>query len=179
MKQFNLVATLADGGRFPALLRELAAFGEFHKTEFFGVVLGQVAEPLELFEAIGAARDESPQAFADLGRLIPVSEVFHFTVDSLVEEASRAIRPHLAQFAGKSFYVRLERRGFKGKIISPEAERQLDAVILEASAASGQPARVDFTDPDLIVALETFGGRAGIGWLGRELRARFPFVRVG
>jgi len=178
MKQFNLVATLADGGRFPALLRELAAFGEFHKTEFFGVVLGQVAEPLEVFEAIRAARNASPRAFADLGRLIPVAEVLHFTVDSLAEEAIRAIRPHLARLAGHSFYVRLERRGFKGKIVSPEAERLLDAFILEATGASGQPGRVDFADPDLIVAIETFGERAGIGWLSRELRGRFPFVRV-
>lgn len=129
MKPFNLVATLADGGSYPALLRELASFGEIHKTEFFGVVLGLVAEPLAVCEAIRAAREASPQAFADLGRLIPVSEVFHFGAASLVEEATQVIRSHLAQLAGRSFYVRLERRGFKGKIVSPETERQLDAFV--------------------------------------------------
>jgi len=179
MKPFNLVATLADGGHFPALLRELAAFGEFHKTEFFGVVLGQVAAPPAVCEAIRAAREASSRAYADLGRLIPVREVFHFTVETLLEEATRILRPQLAQLAGGSFYVRLERRGFKGRIVSPEAERQLDAFILEATAASGPPARVDFDDPDLIVVIETFGERAGIGWLDRELRKKFAFVRVG
>jgi tRNA(Ser,Leu) C12 N-acetylase TAN1 len=80
---------------------------------------------------------------------------------------------------GQSFYVRLERRGLKGRIVSPEVERCLDACLLELAAETGNPARIDFDDPDTVLAVETIGDRCGIGVLTRELRARYPFVRVG
>ena len=39
-------------------------------------------------------------------------------------------------------------------------------------------AGVDFRDPDVVFAVERIGDRGGIGLLTRELRERFPFVRI-
>jgi tRNA(Ser,Leu) C12 N-acetylase TAN1 len=50
--------------------------------------------------------------------------------------------------------------------------------LLDAAARHGAAARVSFRDPDVIVALETTGSTVGIGLLTRELRLRFPFVRM-
>jgi tRNA(Ser,Leu) C12 N-acetylase TAN1 len=75
--------------------------------------------------------------------------------------------------------VRLERRGHKGEIVSPEAERALDRFILESLEKRGTSAEVDFAAPDRIVVVETIGDRAGAGLLARETMARYDFVRVG
>ena len=178
MWQFNLIATLAEGGRFPHLLGDLAVHGEFHRTEFFGVVLGRVDDLPGFLETVKTAREGSPPAFRDMGRLIPVEDLFHFTDATFLELARRVFGGHLKELAGRRFYVRIERRGLKGRIVSPDAERLLDDYVLEQTALAGQPARVDFDDPDLLAAVATVGDRAGIGWLGRALRERFDFVRV-
>jgi tRNA(Ser,Leu) C12 N-acetylase TAN1 len=72
------------------------------------------------------------------------------------------------RLAGRRFYVRLERRGHKGEILSPEAERTLDAFIKEELMQRGETAEIDFNHPDAIVALETLGDRLGVGLLTRE-----------
>ena len=38
--------------------------------------------------------------------------------------------------------------------------------------------RVTFDDPDLVVAIETLGERAGIALIDRTLRQTYPFVRI-
>ncbi|PKN11917.1 MAG: hypothetical protein CVU69_09900 [Deltaproteobacteria bacterium HGW-Deltaproteobacteria-4] len=74
--------------------------------------------------------------------------------------------------------MRLERRGLKGRIISLEIERALDAFLLDLIQTGGGTAQIDFAEPDTIIAIETFGERGGIGLLTRPLRERYPFVHV-
>ena len=76
------------------------------------------------------------------------------------------------------FYVRLERRGLKGRLISSEIERALDTFLLNLIHAGGGTAQIDFADPDSIIAIETFGERGGIALLTQSLRERYPFVHV-
>ncbi|GIX49332.1 MAG: hypothetical protein KatS3mg131_3543 [Candidatus Tectimicrobiota bacterium] len=64
--------------------------------------------------------------------------------------------------AGKSFHIRVHRRGFKGKLSSKEAEKRLAEALLEALAQAGHASRVRFTDPDVVLVVETVGGRAGL-----------------
>ncbi len=179
MWEFNLVVTLASEGRFRHLMSELAPHGEFHKTEFLGVVLGRVEDPSVFLETVRTEQKRSLIAFQDLGRVIPVERTFPFHAEEFLERARQAIRPYIDQLAGKRFYVRLERRGLKGRIVSPEAERALDAFIEEELAQKGQSARVGFEHPDAVVAVETIGDRCGVGLLTREQMARYAFVRVG
>lgn len=44
----------------------------------------------------------------------------------------------------------------------------------EALEARGTPARIDFSDPDAILAVETVGQRAGLSLWSREVIARHP-----
>jgi tRNA(Ser,Leu) C12 N-acetylase TAN1 len=179
MWEFNIVATMDREGRFGHMLKELSLYGEFHRTDFFGVVLGRVEDRDAFMEMVREKREKQLVAFQDLGRLLPVDRVFTFQPENFLDRVSEAVRPYIPRLAGKRYYVRLERRGFKGVIISPEAERALDGFIEEELAKEGKSAGVDFENPDAVVVVETFGDRCGVGLLTREMMDRYPFIRVG
>jgi tRNA(Ser,Leu) C12 N-acetylase TAN1 len=178
MWEFNLVVTMDREGRFGPMLKELALYGEFRRTEFFGVVLGRVQKPETFLETVLEKRGKQRTAFQDVGRVIPLDKVFTFRPEDFVELVGAAIVPYLPRLAGKRHYVRLERRGFKGVIVSPEAEQALDHLIAEELSRQGATASVDFENPEAVVAVETIGDRCGVGLLTRELLDRYPFVRV-
>jgi tRNA(Ser,Leu) C12 N-acetylase TAN1 len=178
MWHFNLVVTLAADGRFRQLLEELSHYGDFRRTEFFGVILGQVADPAEFLERVREKRARQLVAFQDLGRAVPLESCFTFKPETFQEQVREALAPYATQLAGRRFYVRLERRGLKGRIISPEAERDLDAFLVRMVRKGGGSAEVSFDDPDTVLAVETIGERCGIGLLTRELRERYAFTHV-
>ncbi len=178
MWQFNLVVTLAADGRYQDLLMELSTYGEFHKTGFLGVILGQVADPIAFLDTVRDKREHQLIAFQDLGRIVPLHRCFSFTADTFQAQIREALAPYVDILVGQSFYVRLERRGFKGRIISPEVERLFDTFLLKLIEKSGGRASIDFDDPDIVLAIETIGERCGIGVLTREQRERYAFVRV-
>lgn len=178
MWEFNLVVTMASEGRFRHLMEELESYGDFHRTEFLGVIIGRVDDPAAFLETVREKTARQLIAFQDLGRVIPVERVFPFRAEDFVEKVCEAIRPYIEHLADKRFYVRLERRGLKGKIVSPEAERALDAYIEEELVRQGKSARIDFDHPDAVVVVETIGDRCGVAFLTRELMDRYPFVRV-
>jgi tRNA(Ser,Leu) C12 N-acetylase TAN1 len=80
--------------------------------------------------------------------------------------------------AGKSFHVRLHRRGLKGTLSTPREERFLDETLLDALESLGAPSRITFTDPDAILQIETIDGRAGVSLWQREDLQRYPFLGV-
>lgn len=80
--------------------------------------------------------------------------------------------------AGKTFHVRLHRRGFKGQLSTPEEERFLDDTLLDALKRAGTPGSLAFDDPDAVIQIETVGNRAGISLWSREELGRFPFLRA-
>jgi tRNA(Ser,Leu) C12 N-acetylase TAN1 len=179
MWEFNVVVTKASNGRFRHLLRELAPHGEFRKTEFLGVIIGRVEDPTTFLESIREKRQKQLIAFQDLGRVVPLERVFVFHLEEFPVKAKAALLPYVENLEGKRFYVRLERRGLKGQIVSPEVERELDAFIEQTLAVAGRkPAQVDFEHPDAVVVVETIGDRCGVGLLTREMMDRYDFVRV-
>lgn len=178
MWQFNVLVTMARDGRYGHLLRELSNYGEFHKTGFHGVALGQVDSVEEFFETIRHMRGEQCIAFQDLARVVPLQQVFTFEIDDFLAKLCMALRPWIARLAECRFHVRLERRGLKGQIISPDIEQALDAYILDELIDLGHSATIDFDDPDAVVAIETIGDRCGVGLITRALNQRYDFVRV-
>jgi tRNA(Ser,Leu) C12 N-acetylase TAN1 len=61
---------------------------------------------------------------------------------------------------------------------SQEEEQFLDRFILEQAMITGQPAHVDFDDPDLVIAVETIGQQAGLSIWSRNERHRMPFLKL-
>jgi tRNA(Ser,Leu) C12 N-acetylase TAN1 len=178
MWKFNVVVTMSSEGRYRHLLDELSSLGEFRSTEFLGVVLGQVADrEAFLGQVHEKRRDES--ALRDLRRVIPLDRVFTFHLEEFQSRLRESIVSYVDDLGGKRFYVRLERRGLKGQIVSPEVERELDGFILQTLQMSNKRGSIDFEDPDAVLVIETIGDRCGVGLLTREMMERYDFVRVG
>jgi hypothetical protein len=57
-------------------------------------------------------------------------------------------------------------------------EGVLCAHLIDLLQAAGTPGRITFSDPDVIIALETVGTRAGLSLWTREDLARHRFLRL-
>jgi len=80
--------------------------------------------------------------------------------------------------AGQDFHVRMHRRGFKGRLSTMEVEQLLDDLLQDLTQRLGRPARVSFSDPEVVVAVETVGTRAGVSVWRKEQRHNYPFLRL-
>jgi tRNA(Ser,Leu) C12 N-acetylase TAN1 len=179
MRDWNAIVTVQGSG-WKAALRLLRGMAEVEPTAFYNVLLLKAADPHALLKAICDRAASEPEAVACLARVVPVARTFVFQTpeefEARVREEVAALAPSLA---GKSFYVRVHRRGFKGRV-SSHAEEQLSSLaLLEALERAGTPGRVTFEDPDAVVLVETIGSQAGLSVWSREDLRRYPFIRPG
>jgi len=178
MQEWNAVICVHEHG-FKRAIDVLGDFGEVKRTEFFNVLLMRAENINLMLESLRARASKHPETLSFLARLIPATHSFIFNSADEFEHKAREIilawTPHLA---GKSFYVRIRRRGFKGKISSPGEERLLDFILLESLDKAGTPGRITFDNPDVIIAIETIGTWAGLSLVNREDRERYPFIKL-
>jgi tRNA(Ser,Leu) C12 N-acetylase TAN1 len=141
-------------------------------------VVGLVDTPLAFLDAIRAALEADPLLPTALAKVVPIELVVRFEVSQAVETIAAAAEPLLERLRGRSFFVRLERRGLKGRLHSPTVERSLGDRVWQALEARGGAPRVDFRDPDAVLVVETIGEQAGLTVITRELRQAYPFVKI-
>jgi len=174
---WNVLATSLEGRR-DALLIALRRLGRFRPGGYRNVVLGLVEDPAEFLSRVRDALAADPLLPTALAKIVPVEATVRFEPERAVETLATAAEPLLDRLGGGSFFVRLERRGLKGRLHSPTLERELGDRVWRALEARGHAPRVDFRDPDAVLVVETVGNEAGLGVLTRTLRQGFPFVRV-
>jgi tRNA(Ser,Leu) C12 N-acetylase TAN1 len=179
MKDWNIVVTSAAGGRrSQRLLQELRQLGEFSPTGFRSVYLGQVEDVGKFLDDLKEACELMPEIFGALGQVVPVEETHSFEPGGFEEVARQAVLPYGERIGPRRFIVRVKRRGYKGLISSLEVEHQLaDAVFAEIERLGFEP-RIDFTDPDAVLAVEIFPNRFGLSLISRELKSRYPFIKI-
>ena len=173
-----LISVQQDGFKTArALLRD---YGHVGKTDFFNVLVMRVDDIGEFLEDMRMLSEMHAPQFDALGRIVPVSARFTFqSAEEFEARAREAVAPWLGELAGRHFYVRMHRRGFKGRLSSQDEERFLDEYILETLAANHQsPARVDFEGAELVIAVETVGQEAGMSLWSREQLGRYPFLKL-
>ncbi|MBI5446021.1 MAG: hypothetical protein HY900_33010 [Deltaproteobacteria bacterium] len=176
MRDWNVVASVHQEG-FRESLRLLARFGEVSKTDYFNVLVARVPDVATFVSELAAQVEAEPGIMNYLGRVVPVTRTFDFQGPQEFEERARQTALAWAdELAGKSFHVRMHRRGLKGKLSSQEEEKLLAGALLEALSERGEPGRITFTDPDAILAVETVGPRAGLSLWSREDLARYRFL---
>ncbi len=175
MQEWNAVVSVREHG-FRQALEVFGAFGEVKRTDFYNIILLRAREVTHMLETL---RGRSQESLAFLARLIPVSRAFIFNSPEEFEDRARsAVLGWSLQLSGKSFFVRIHRRGFKGRIASMDEERALDTLLLEELEKTGNPGRITYEDPDAVIVIETVGHWAGLSLFTREERARYPFIRV-
>ena len=177
MPGFDVLATSLEGRR-DALLAALRRLGRFRPGGYRNVVVGSVEDRAAFLDRVaeGLARDALlPTALA---RLLPIDHTLRFTLDSALEDIATVAEPLVHGMAGDAFFVRVERRGLKGRLHTPTLERDLADRVWRMLEARGRVPRVDFGDPDGVLVVETLGDQAGITLLSRALRAKYAFVRI-
>jgi tRNA(Ser,Leu) C12 N-acetylase TAN1 len=176
MRDWNVVATIHNGG-FRRACRLLSLGGELSRTEFYNVVVMKVPDVDAFLGWLERLWSESRAAASVIAHVRPVRETFHFQSPEEFEAKARELAFRLTEeLGGKSFHVRIHRRGFKGRLLSKEEERGLADAVLTRLSASGTPARVAFEDPDGVLAVETVGDRAGLSLWTRDDLRRYPFL---
>ena len=178
MHDWNLVVTVHEGSYVRAC-RLLETMGRVSKTEFFNVLVMQVADVRQTLDLLHQKFAEDPAISELLARVVPVTHTFTFQSPEIFETRAReTVSDWVPNLANKSFHVRMRRRGFKGRMSSLDEERFLDELLLEALEKSGSPGRITFENPDYVVAVETIGTRAGLSLWSREELQHYQLVRL-
>ncbi|GAB4331700.1 MAG: hypothetical protein Kow0010_17280 [Dehalococcoidia bacterium] len=179
MEDWNTVVTVREDGA-PRARKLLRPFGELEWTGYYNVLVMRVDDREALLEHLRQAIEQDPKVLAyDLSRVVPGEHCFSFQdAEEFEQKAAAAALQWLPLLGGKAFHVRLHRRGFKGRLSSPEEERFLDRILLAALDAEGTPGRMSFDDPDVIIVVEVISNRACLSAWTREQLRRYPFLRI-
>jgi tRNA(Ser,Leu) C12 N-acetylase TAN1 len=178
MRDWNVVVSVRDKG-FTDALRILKQFGSAERTRYYNVLVMRVADIGDFLERLRDLAGNLPDVFEVISRVAPAAEAFDFGSPEEFEDKTRAVALQwVPRLAGKTFHVRLHRRGFKGVLTSPHEERFIDEAVLAALAARGTPGSISFSSPDAVIDIETVNGRAGMALWTREDLARYLFLRA-
>ena len=177
MSEWNVVVSVHGRG-FIRACEILQRLGPVNRTGFLNVLVMRVEDIAQAMESLRQWISEDPAITDALARVMPVTHTFSFqTVEEFEEKARQAVLSWTSDLAGKAFYVRMHRRGFKGRLSSQAQERSLSAALLETLEKAGTPGRITFQDPDAVLAVETVGNQAGLSLWSREDLQRYPFLK--
>lgn len=177
MKDWNVVVT-SYMHQERRLLQELADLGEFQPTGFRSVLIGQVHDIIDILEILRGRWEKQPFLPDMLSSVVPIRKVFSFTLDNLVARLKEEVLALGPEIGDKAFYVRMHRRGHKGELNSQEVEQALDQFLKEELPARGQKCHIDFAAAAAIVVVETIHNQCGLGLVTREMKERYPFIKV-
>ena len=177
MKDWNVVVSVFQDG-YRRALRALQTLGVAERSPYHHVLVMKVDDPAVLLEAIEKRTEENPALYDAISRVAPAMRNFDFlSEEEFVEKAKAIFREWLPRLAGRSLHVRLRRRGTKHELRTQEAERLLNDAIVDAAASAGMPSTISFTNPDVVIEVDTINNRAGLGLWTREELARYHVLR--
>ncbi|HHO47302.1 MAG TPA: hypothetical protein ENN06_02420 [Desulfobacteraceae bacterium] len=176
MNDWNVVITVHERN-LAAALDFLREYGEVARTEYFNVAVMKVADSTLLMETLRQRVSSDPGLLNILARVVPALHAFNFqSPEDFEQKAKKVLGGRVPLLRGRRFHVRMHRRGFKGRLSSLEEERSLDRFLLEELAGIQSSGSIDFADPDMILAIETIGQRAGLSMWTRAELARYPLL---
>lgn len=156
----------------------LSEYGAVHKSGYYNILVMKVAEPDKFLAELEQRLLINRDLLAYVSRIAPVEYAFDFNeVADFDKRMQESLTGLASRLSGKTFHVRVHRRGLKGVLSSPTEERMLDEFLLQLLNERGTPGAIRFDDPDAIVDVETLGHRAGVALWTREDLKRYPFLR--
>ena len=177
MKDWNVVISIYQDG-FRRARHALKDFGPVGSTPYHNVLAMKVDDPGALLEAVEAKVEASPPLYDAISRVAPAQRSFDFeSAEAFTESAKAVLVDWSPRLTGRTFHVRFHRRGGRQELHRPETERLLDDAILAETARLGQPARISFEDPDVVIVIDTIDHRAGLALWTREDLARHRLLK--
>lgn len=179
MLDWNVLVNVRQHGFSSAYLL-LEKLGAVYQSDFENILLMKVANIAQFLAEMNAQIAKNSSTTNLFNRIVPVTKTFSFQSQSEFEtKAKEIVFNWMPMLAGKKFYVRMHRIGFKDRIDRHEEETFLDLVILQELERMGKPGEIGGLDPDVIVAVETVSGRAGLScWTCQDLQ-RYPWLKLG
>lgn len=177
MKEWNVLVT-AHWGQGKRALRFLSQHGEFKSSGFRDVLQGHVEDVKLFLEKMELMRQENPKGIDSISQIVPLERTFYFRLPDFMDKLKETISPYVEGVEDKKFYVRVKRRGHKGEISSQEIEEEIAGFLAENLKKSEKQVHVSFEDPDVIIIVETVGNWAGVGSITREMKERYPLIKV-
>lgn len=178
MNDWNVVITTRDGG-YTKARQVMERYGPVEDTDFYNVLVQRVDDVPAMLDDLRARLVAQPDLKQAIARVSPVETPFEFQTREEFEAAVRErALSRLKELANRSFHVRLHRRGLKEQLPSVEEEKSLNEALLEALGQAGLAGRIVHDDPDVVVALETVGCRAGLALWTRTDHSRLPLLGV-
>lgn len=176
---WNVIVTVEQQG-YKLARAFLHEFGHVGKTDYMNVLVMKVDDIAGFLQDMRTCYEMGTIAMKHISRIMPVTEHFIYqTVSEFEEKASEVVRQWLGDLAGRHFYVRLHRRGFRGRLSSQEEERFLDIFILQQLEQQGMAqAKVDFSEAERVIAIETLGQQAGMSIWTRDQLEQYPFLKL-
>ncbi|MHC1635674.1 MAG: THUMP domain-containing protein [Candidatus Methanospirareceae archaeon] len=173
LKDWN-VLVIGNKNTERELLKELEEAGEFERSGFRDVIIGNVDDIVEFMEEAEEGR------YKNLSRVIPIEDAFFVSPENLVEILKKKVAKYIdAIEPTDTFAVRIERRGMKGEIRSQEVEREIGGYLYDLlEKTHGKKPKVNLKDPDKLIAIEMIGNRCGIGFITKEMREKYNVLRV-
>ena len=177
MKDWNVVISIYQDG-FRRALRALREFGPVERSPYHNVIVMRVEDPVALLDGVERKTEESTALYDAISRVAPAMRTVEFhSVDEFKEKLKPILLDWSQPLSGRSFHVRLHRRGDLRDLHTPDVERLFDDLLVDATAAAGAPCKISYTDPDAVIAIDTIDDRAGVGLWTREDLARHRLLR--
>lgn len=176
---WNVVVTLYQGG-LRRVLKALERLGPTKPSPYHNVLVMKVDDPMHLLAAIEQQTEQDTALYDAISRVAPAMRSFNFrSLDEFRDIAKSILLEWVPRLTGRSFHVRVHRRRAAGGLRASETERFFDDVILTATAQAESPARLSFTAPDAVVAIDVIDDRAGMALWSREDLERHRLLRPG
>jgi tRNA(Ser,Leu) C12 N-acetylase TAN1 len=159
-------------------VRILRDFGDISKTAFRDVLVMRIELNADDFQEMIRKLLLVDKTLANsVSRIVPVTARFSFSSsEEFRTKVQEAVRPWAGELAGKSFHVRMHRRGFHGELGSQEEERAIGDFLLRL-VGEHRGTCVVFEDPDMVIAVETVGQEAGVSRWSRDELGRYELLR--
>jgi tRNA(Ser,Leu) C12 N-acetylase TAN1 len=151
VKDWNLVVTIYQQG-FRRALRALQDIGPTERSPYHNVLVMKVDDPMRALDAVERLTDERPALYDAIARVAPAMRSFEFqSNDTFKDRATSIMLEWLPDLTGRTFHVRLHRRGPKLELRTPDA--------------------------DAVVVIDSIDDRAGIAMWTRADLARHRLLR--
>jgi len=176
---WNVIVSVQERG-YKTARKMLYEYGRVMKTDYFNILAMQVEDIDEFLEDMRILYEMNTPWLHHIGHIMPVTQRFTFQSAAEFEDKARQIvSDWLDELAGRHFFVRMHRRGFKGRLSSQEEERFLDEYILDTLASQDRRvAKVDFSAAQRVIAIETLGQQAGMSMWRDDQLVQYPFLKL-
>lgn len=178
MLNWNVLVKVKEHNFSPAYLM-LEKLGKVYQSNFENILLVNVHSIPEFLADFDRQIKDS-DALDLFERIVPITQTFDFqSAEEFETKAKEVVLNWTPMLAGKKFYVKMHRIGFKDRIDRHEEETFLNLVILQELEKLGNPGQIGGVDPDVVVVVETVTERAGMACWTREDLQNYPWLGMG